>query len=81
MSVIVEMRLPPDQLEELADMIAVKMGDSRGKKDTYSASEVAARLGVSKDTILRRVKAGTYKKVPGTGTCRISHAELTRILS
>ncbi len=73
--------LAPEQLEQLAEMIASKMGDSRGKKDTYSASEVAAKLGVSKDTILRRVKAGTYKQVPGTGTCRISHAELTRILS
>jgi DNA-directed RNA polymerase specialized sigma24 family protein len=74
--------LPPEQLRELAEMI-VSIQEERSQKvaTTYTYKEVATILKVSADTVRRRVDAGTYKRVPGISKPRISHQELTRILS
>lgn len=74
--------LSEQQLEQLADRISHNLMASKPTENaSYSISEVADKLGVSARTIQRRVEAGIYKRISNISQIRISHSELTRILS
>lgn len=68
---MIEVRLDKGQLAELADMIADKLrespSDSTASNTPYSVDAAARALGRSKDTIRRRIKAGTIPTIRGLG--------------
>lgn len=66
--ILLEVRLPDDQLEKLAVMIAARTGgrDSSNNKP-YSVPEAARALNMSDDTIRRWVEIGKLKKVNAGG--------------
>lgn len=59
---MLEVRLQPDQLQQLACMIAAEMRSSGD--GPVKISEAAEILRRSPDTIRRRIKAGQIKTVP-----------------
>jgi excisionase family DNA binding protein len=79
----IEVKLAPEQLPLLARLIAREMGAVGGMTRTkpYDVKEAAAALGVSPDTVRRRVAAGLFKSVPDAGRVLIPAAEIERLLS
>jgi excisionase family DNA binding protein len=77
---LVEVRLPEDQLVKLASLIASKTGGRGAESDRpYTVEEAARALGLSGDTIRRRVKAGLLPKVPNMGRTLIPACEIDRL--
>lgn len=74
---MLEVRLQPDQLQQLARMIAAEM--QTGSDRPARISEAAQILGRSSDTIRRRIKAGQIKTVPDHPGL-IPRSELNRLL-
>lgn len=60
---IITLELTSAQVDEIAARIAAKLGTG---KETLSTREAAARIGKSRDTVLRMVKAGILPKLPGS---------------
>lgn len=77
--VLGEIRLPDDQLEKLAELVAAKM-PGQGPTKPVSPAELAELIGVSEDTIRRRIDAGLIKKVPDIGRVKIPVSEVDRLL-
>ena len=59
-------RLEPDQLRELAKLVAAELSDAT-RPETYTTKEAAKLLRVSEKTIHRRVAAGLIPTVPNMG--------------
>jgi len=57
--------LAPEQLEQLADMIAERV--SPQKRKPFTLAEAATAIGLSRQTIRNLIEAGKLAKVPGTG--------------
>ena len=70
--------LTSEQLDDLADRIAARLRSSR--HDTLSISEAAGVLGVSIETIRRRVKDGTITPIKGTSRIRFTREEIDKLL-
>lgn len=77
---LVELRLPEDQLEALASLIAARMPVLEGDGRPVTAAEAARLLNVTPDTIYRRIKAGAIKPVASVGKTLIARAEINRLL-
>lgn len=75
------LELTPDQIDALADAVAAKLANAKSGGDALTVAEAAKRLGVSIDTIYRRVEAGMIPKVPSLGVIRIPAAAIERMLS
>lgn len=74
----VTLELTPDQVGALAEAVASILGS--GGKESLTTQEAAARLGLSRDTVLRRVKAGLIPSISGMGKVRIPAAHIDRLL-
>lgn len=74
------LELTPEQIDALADAVAAKLGGKTKGGDALTVAEAAKRLGVSIDTIYRRVEAGTIPKIPNLGVIRIPAAAIDRLL-
>lgn len=72
--------LSDEMLEALATLVAAKVA-GQPAKSAYTAKEAALRVGVSRDTIERRVKAGLIPRVPGISKLLISAAALERFVN
>lgn len=57
--------LAPEQLEQLADMIAERV--SPQKRKPFTLPEAAQAIDLSRQTIRNLIEAGKLAKVPGTG--------------
>jgi excisionase family DNA binding protein len=77
------LRLDPEQLVELARMVAIEIRSitPASGASAYTVAEAARVLGVTTETVRRRVKAGILPTIPGLGTTRIPAAHLDRLLS
>lgn len=78
---ILQLELTAEQIDTLAEAVAAKLGTKRNSRDAVTVAEAAKRLGVSIDTIYRRVEAGTIPKVPNLGVIRIPASYFDRILN
>lgn len=76
-------KLDPDQLAELAKMVAIEIRSitPASGASAYSVNEVARILGVTAETVRRRVKAGILPSISGMGAVRISAAHVERLIS
>jgi excisionase family DNA binding protein len=82
MSASLQVILAPEQLAELADMIAAKMGEARFSKTApLTVKEAAQALGVGTDSIRSRIKAGIIRTVPDIGITRVPRSEIDRLLN
>lgn len=81
MSATLEVRLSDEQLEALAERIAVKMGEAAPKRSApLSVKEAAAALNISQDSVRNRMKAGLIRKAPDMeGLTRIPQSEIQRL--
>ena len=81
MSATLEVKLSEEQLELLAERIAVKMGEATPKrKAPLSVREAALALNMSQDSVRSRIKAGLIRTVPDMeGLTRIPQAEIQRL--
>jgi excisionase family DNA binding protein len=77
----ITIELTPDQLDAIAAAVAERIGQGRGpSKGAYTATEVAKLLGLSAETIRRRIRAGQIKTMPlRGGVVRISATEIERL--
>lgn len=71
--------LSNEQIQEIADVVAAKLKGLTATK-TYTVSQAAKVLGVSNETIRRRIRAGLIETVPNMGVVRITAATMARIL-
>lgn len=71
--------LTPKQLDELAEIVAGKLATSQNV-EALTLTQAAKRLGVSKDTVNRRVKAGVLPVIEGIGAIRISSSHIDRLM-
>lgn len=83
MSAVLEVKLSNEQLELLAERIAVKMGQSAPKRNApLSVRECAIALSIGQDAVRTRVKAGLIRTVPDLcGLVRIPQSEIARLLN
>ena len=82
MSATLEVKLSDEQLDLLADRIAAKMSASAPQRNApLSMAEAAKRLGVSRETVRLRVKAGLIRAVENLNPVRISQFEIDRLLN
>ena len=72
-------QLNAEQLDQLAEIVASKL-QARPAKDALSIIEAAAKTGVSKDTIRRRIRAGLIPVVPGMNPVRIPSDFIARMM-
>ena len=81
MSATLEVRLSEDQLEALAERIAIKMGEAAPKRSApLSVKDAAAALNVGQDAIRSRIKAGLIRTVDDLeGLIRIPQSEIQRL--
>ena len=81
MSATLEVKLSEEQLELLAERIAVKMGEAAPRrKAPLSVKEAAIALNRSQDYIRTRIKAGLIRTVDDMeGLTRISQTEIQRL--
>jgi len=77
---ILEVRLNDAQLDELADAIYRKLNAAGSYSRPLTLREAAQALNVSYATLHRRIAAGIVRTVPGIGCCRVSQAEIRRLL-
>jgi len=79
--VTLTLQLTPDQLNELADAVARKLGSAAAEKsqDALTVAEAAKRLGVSRLTIYRRTQAGLIPTIPNLGVIRIPASVIDRM--
>ena len=73
----IEITLTDEQVETIAAMVAQKL---RPGKLPLSTTEAGKRLGVSRDTVKRRVQAGIYPRVKGLSQIRIPAAFIDKLL-
>lgn len=73
----VTIHLTDEQVEAIAAMVAQKL---RPGKLPLSTKEAGQRLGVSRDTVKRRVQAGIYPRVKGLSQIRIPAAFIDQLL-
>lgn len=66
----VTIELSPEQIDEIAGAVAAKLG-RREAPTTLTVAQAAKRLGVTSDTVRRRVKAGIIPRVKCMGVVRI----------
>lgn len=82
MSNSLQVILAPEQLAELADLIAAKLGETRYSKNApLSINDAAKRLNVSRETIRLRIQAGMIRTIDGLTPRRIAQEEIDRILT
>ncbi len=82
MSTALEVRLTEEQLDSLAERVAMKIAKAGPHCDApLSVKQAAKALGLSSDTIRSRVKAGMIRTVPDIGITRIPKTEIDRLLS
>lgn len=74
------LELTEGQLDILADAIFKRMAKQPVADKPLSVDEMATALGVSKDTIYRRIQAGEIRTIPGMGRKLIPAIELARLL-
>lgn len=81
MSATLEVKLSEEQLEMLAERIAVKMGEAAPKrKAPLSVKEAALALNMSQDSVRSRIKAGLIRTVDDLeGITRVPQAEIQRL--
>lgn len=79
-AVILEVRLPADQLEELAERIAKKMGGGALPEAALDLKEAAGMLGISQATLRRRIDEGKVQRVRGIGCLRVARSEMRRLM-
>ena len=81
MSATLEVRLSDEQLEALAERIAVKMGEAAPRrKAPLTVKDAAAALNVGQDAIRSRIKAGLIRTVDDLeGLIRIPQSEIQRL--
>lgn len=81
MSATLEVKLSDEQLELLAERIAVKMGQAAPRRSApLTVKEASKALNRSEDYIRTRVKAGLIRTVDDLeGRIRISQAEIQRL--
>lgn len=72
-----EVRLPQEQLEALADLIVGRMRLA----SPVTFDQAAKRLGISVRTLTRLIEDGTLQRLPGTHRRLISPTELDRYLA
>ena len=83
---MIRLSLSPEDYQQLVADVAAEVEKRQSSsvghqvKATYSVAEVAKIIGVCKDTINRRIKAGEIHKVPAVSPARISNNELQRLL-
>lgn len=80
--ILIEIRLPDDQLERLAALIAERLG--RKSDRPLTVPQAAARLGLAESTIRDHANAGIIKAMPRpTKRSRmlIPAAEIERLLN
>ncbi len=79
--IIIEVRLPDDQLETQAGMIAARLpGANHANGWPLSVSQAAAALGWSRNTLYRRIEAGQIKTEPNAPRVMIPPSEISRLL-
>lgn len=76
---VVELRLPEDQLMALASLIAQTVGGAAGRA-TYTVAEAAQRTGQSEKTIRRHIEAGRLARIPNIHKTLIPSAALERYI-
>jgi excisionase family DNA binding protein len=75
-----QLQITDEQMKSLADMIAERIaGKSETTTRPLTTKEAAARLGVSESTVIRRVHAGEFPRVPGVGRMLIPSAFIQRL--
>ena len=81
MTATLEVKLSEEQLELLAERIAVKMGEAMPKrKAPLSVREAALALNMSQDSVRSRIKAGLIRTVEDLeGMKRIPQTEIQRL--
>ena len=84
MSAFLEVKLSDEQLDLLAERIAVKMADMAPKPKPnapLSMEQAAKLLKVSRETVRTRIRSGMIRPLPGFGMIRISPAEIERLIN
>ncbi|WP_193211428.1 helix-turn-helix domain-containing protein [Luteolibacter marinus] len=71
--------LNDEQLDEIAERVAARLGGSSG--EPLTKLEAARALKVSVRTIERRIEAGVIVPVPHLGVVRIPAGEIERLRS
>lgn len=77
----IELTIPESQMGMLADLIADRMAaKSQEAAKPFTVEQAAERIGISKSTVIRRIKAGTFPTLPGVGRNLIPAAFVAEIL-
>lgn len=75
----IEVEIPENQLEAIAEAVAAKLrGGQTG--EVLTVSQASQRAQVGPETIRRWVRAGRLARVPGLRSIRIPAESLERIL-
>ena len=77
MSISITITLTDEQLDEIANRVAAKLG--KFTEDPLTKQEAARALRVSVKTIERRIEAGVIRTVPDIGVVRIPVPEIERL--
>lgn len=77
--ITIPIQLTAEQVDAIADAVAAKLG-TKGERDALSVDEVAARLGLSKATVMRRIHAGIIPTLPGISPIRIPADFVSRMM-
>jgi len=81
MSTVLEVRLPQDQLKEIAAMVIAGLEGGKANRKPRTVAQAAKELNVSARTVYMRIQAGTIRRVPDIGAIRVPAAEIERLLS
>lgn len=72
-------KLEPDQLRELAVLVAAELRGTAGDGSPLTVQQAARRLNLSTDTVRRRIEAGQIRTIPLSKPIRIPADEITRL--
>jgi excisionase family DNA binding protein len=77
-SLTIELRLPDEQIQALAALIARNVGGARA--EPYTVAEAAHRTGQSEKTIRRHIDAGRLSRIPHIHKTLIPASALERYI-
>ena len=70
-----------ENMDVIVEELAKRTPKARSEKDALSVPEVAARTGLSKPTIHRRIKSGAIPTVPGLNPKRVPANFIDRMMN
>lgn len=78
--ITIQLQLSGEDEQRFLDQIAQRL-NTQPAKDGLSMEEAAERLGVSKATVWRRIKAGIIPVIPGVAPARVPTDFVSRMMA